>query len=79
MDTILSIFEFTSQSLTLLFARFGIELLCTLVVAYLVALILLHVTKKKDHEIGFSVASYWVDRMKLQHTPGDLIYNRNQK
>jgi len=54
MDTILSIFEFTSQSLTLLFARFGIELLCTLVVAYLVALILLHVTKKKDHEIGFS-------------------------
>jgi cbb3-type cytochrome oxidase subunit 1 len=54
MDTILSIFEFTSQSLALLFARFGIELLCTLVVAYLVALILLQVTKKKDHEIGFS-------------------------
>ena len=25
------------------------------------------------------VASYWVARVKLQHTPGDLIYNRNQK
>ena len=54
MDTILSIFEFTSQSLTLLFARFGIELLCTLAVAYLVALIILQITKKKDHAIGFS-------------------------
>ncbi len=54
MDTILSIFEFTSQSLALLFARFGIELLCTLAVAYLVALIILQITKKKDHAIGFS-------------------------
>lgn len=24
------------------------------------------------------VASYWVASVKLQHTPGDLIYNRNQ-
>lgn len=24
------------------------------------------------------LASYWVARVKLQHTPGDLIYNRNQ-
>lgn len=28
--------------------------------------------------IAAIVASYWVARMKLQHTPGDLIYNRNQ-
>ena len=25
------------------------------------------------------VASYWVARIMLKHTPGDLIYNRNQK
>lgn len=54
MDTILSIFEFASQSVALLFARFGIELLCSLVVAYVVALIILQFTKKKDHAIGFS-------------------------
>ena len=54
MDTILSIFEFTSQSLALLFARFGIELLCSVIVAYIVALIILQATKKKDHAIGFS-------------------------
>lgn len=27
--------------------------------------------------IAAIVASYWVARVKLQHTPGDLIYNRN--
>ena len=54
MDIILSIFEFASQSVALLFARFGIELLCSLVVAYVVALIILQFTKKKDHAIGFS-------------------------
>ena len=54
MDTILSIFEFSSQSWALLFARFGIELICTFIVAYIVALILLQITKKKNHEIGFS-------------------------
>lgn len=54
MNTILSIFEFTSQSLALLFARFGIELLCSLLVAYIVALVILQITKKKDQEIGFS-------------------------
>ena len=25
------------------------------------------------------IASYWVAKEKLQHTPGDLIYNRNSK
>ena len=29
--------------------------------------------------IAVIIASYWVARVKLQHTPGDLIYNRNQK
>lgn len=54
MDTILSIFDFTSQSVGLLLARFGVELLCTMVLAYLTALVILQITKKKDHEIGFS-------------------------
>lgn len=54
MDTIISIFEFTSQSLALLFARFGLEVLCSLIVAYIVALVILQITKKKDHAIGFS-------------------------
>lgn len=54
MDTILSIFEFASQSLVLLFARFGIEVLCTALIVYLVAVIILQMTKKKDHKIGFS-------------------------
>jgi len=54
MDTILSIFDFTSQFLGLLFARFGIELLCVVIIAYLVAVIILQLTKKKNQEIGFS-------------------------
>lgn len=54
MESILSVFEFAGQSVALLFARFGIELLCSLVVAYVVALIILQFTKKKDHAIGFS-------------------------
>lgn len=54
METLFSIFEFASQSLALLFARFGIELFCAIAVAYLVAVIILQITKKKDHAIGFS-------------------------
>lgn len=54
MDTILSIFDFTSQSVGLLFARFGAELLCTVLIAYFTALVILQLTKKKEHEIGFS-------------------------
>ena len=54
MDTIISIFEFTSQSLGLLFARFGLEVLCSLIVAYIIALVILQITKKKNHAIGFS-------------------------
>lgn len=54
MDTILSIFDFTSQSIGLLFARFGVELLCAVVLAYLTALVILQITGKREHEIGFS-------------------------
>ncbi len=54
MDTILSVFEFTSQSVALLLARFGIELLCTIVIAYLVAVVILQLTKKKEQSIGFT-------------------------
>ena len=54
MDAILSVFEFAVQSIGLLFARFGLELLTTVLVAYLVALIILTITKKKNQEIGFS-------------------------
>ncbi len=54
MDIILSIFKFSSQSLALLFARFGLELLCSIIVVYLVALVILQITKKKEHTIGFS-------------------------
>lgn len=54
MDTIISIFEFTNQSLGLLFARFGLEVLCSLIVAYIIALVILQITKKKNHAIGFS-------------------------
>ena len=50
----MSIFEFAIQSIGLLFARFGLELLITMLIAYLVALIILSITKKKNHEIGFS-------------------------
>lgn len=54
MDKILSVFEFSSQSWGLLFARFGIELLCAVLVTYLVAVIILQFTKKKEHTIGFT-------------------------
>lgn len=49
-----SIFDFSNQSVGLMFARFGLELLLSIVVVYLVAVIILAFTKKKKHEIGFS-------------------------
>ena len=51
---ILSIFGFALQSIGLLLARFGLELVATVLVAYIVALIILTITKKKEYEIGFS-------------------------
>lgn len=54
MDSILSFFEFASQSITLLLARFGIELACVTFVTFLVAVIILQFTKSKNHAIGFS-------------------------
>ena len=54
MKYILSFFDFESQQIGLLFGRFGIEVLLTLLTAFLVAVILLAFTKKKHHEIGFS-------------------------
>ena len=54
MKYILSLFDFESQHVGFLFGRFGIEVLLTVLVAFLVAIIILAFTKKKHHGIGFS-------------------------
>ena len=54
MDAILSLFEFTNHEIGFVFGRFGLELLVIVLVIYLVALIILSLTKKKTQEIGFT-------------------------
>ena len=54
MDTILSLFHFMHQELGFVFGRFGVELLGCVLIAFLVAVILIQATKKRNHEIGFT-------------------------
>lgn len=54
MDKILSFFDFNEQALSMVFGRFGILVLTTIIVAYLVSFVILQITKSKDHQIGFS-------------------------
>jgi len=51
---ILTPFDFSYQSLSLIFARFGIELLLSAILIWLTALIIIKATQKKEQECGFS-------------------------
>ena len=54
MDKILELFDFSNQSIGNVFGRFGIEVLLTVVVAFVVAFIILAFTKKREHKFGFT-------------------------
>ncbi len=55
MDKILDFFDFSNQKIGNVFGRLAVEVLLTVVVAFVVALIILvALTKKKEHKIGFT-------------------------
>lgn len=56
MDTIFSLFDFSTQSVGLVFGRFGVEVLLTVIVAFIVAFVILAVSKNSEpaHKIGFT-------------------------
>lgn len=51
---ILSPFDFSYQELGLVFARFFIELVLSIFLIWLTAVIMIKATKKKEHECGFT-------------------------
>jgi len=54
MERILTLFSFTHQEEIYVFGRLGVELLGMIVIAYVVATLILAVTKNKRNKIGFS-------------------------
>lgn len=54
MNTIFSLFDFAEQEIGYVFGRFGIEVLLSVVLCWLVAFIILAFTKRRPHKIGFS-------------------------
>lgn len=54
MDKIYSLFRFANHEIGYVFGRFGVELLGCILIAFLVAFIIIQVTKKRNHEIGFT-------------------------
>lgn len=54
MNTILSLFDFSVQSIGYVFGRLGVELLLCLLAVYLIALVLVQFAKKRQGTISFT-------------------------
>ena len=54
MNTILSLFDFSVQSIGYVFGRLGVELLLCLLSVYLIALVLVQIAKKRQGTISFT-------------------------
>lgn len=54
MNTILSLFDFSVQSIGYVFGRLGVELLLCLLSVYLIALVLVQIAKKRQGPISFT-------------------------
>lgn len=54
MNTILSLFDFSIQSIGYVFGRLGVELLLCLLTVYLIALLLVQIAKKRQGTISFT-------------------------
>ena len=54
MNAILSLFDFSVQSIGYVFGRLGVELLLCLLMVYVIALILVQIAKKRQGSISFT-------------------------
>ena len=54
MNTILSLFDFSIQSIGYVFGRLGLELLLCLLTIYVIALVLVQIAKKRQGTISFT-------------------------